>query len=376
MIDLIEQTRSEATSYTNIGDKSSQLPLSRLALLTRLKEIDVTEMRYQADKANAQESYTGYYKTGSRDSELLFNPAILMANLKQIDTTEMRKDLEKPNLEIIEGKKPSKEISTGVPSWVEMRKSVLMGQLQELLHELEAMQQAGGGYPIAYIINISMSILSTLSTQMQELTAKPLEHFQEISKRQAIVQEKIEAMKRKVLADPDSLTKEDMQGLKDALNDLDKAVAELEAAYTFEDNEGNKIVIWPNDEVKDIYDKAKANVDMMQGEEIIGTDGKTLESINLDNAEELFHGLKMLTYWAESANLDKPKGALVEWDNGKDGAQGNSIMKIILDTEISTYTDKLNRDAQLLSSAQSMGQKQVEHAGALMRGIIGNFISR
>jgi len=379
---LIQQQNIEALGQYNVKEIAKELPLSRLALLTRLKEIDIEEIRYKADKAleNSEKvkSYKGYYKTQNGNSELLFNPTILIANLKKIDIAEMRKDLEKPNLEkpnleII--KEPAKEVSSGVPSWVEMQKSILMGQLQELLHELEAMQQAGGEYPIAYIINVSMSILSTLSTQMQELTAKPLEHFQEISKKQAIVQEKIEAIKRKVLADPASLTKDDLKALKEALNDLDAAVAKLEEAYTFEDNDGNKIVIWPNDEVRDIYEKAKANVEMMKNEKITGTD-KTLENIDLDNSEELAQALKVLAHWADGANSDKPKGAFVEWDNGKNGAQGNSIMRIILDTEISTYTDKLNRDSQLISSAQSMGQKQVEHAQSLMRGIVGNFISR
>ncbi len=377
MVNLIEEIRSEVISHYNSGEKSTQLPLDRLALLANLKEINIAKMQYQLDNEAAkgkQENYVGYYKTQNGNSELVFNPEILRANLKQINVAEIRKDLEKPNLEI---EKPSKEISSGVPSWVEMQKSILMGQLQELLHEIEAMQQAGGEYPIAYIINVSMSILSTLSTQMQELTAKPLEHFQEISKKQAIVQEKIEGLKRKLLSNPSApLDKEDLKGLKDALDELDQAIAKLEEAYTFEDNDGNKVVIWPSDEVRDIYEKAKANVNMMQGEKIPGLDGKTLKDLDLENPNELEKGLKALRDWTQGSIRDKPEGAFVEWDNGKGGAQGNSVMKIILDTEVSTYTDRLNRDAQLISSAQSMGQKQVENAQSLLRGIVGNFISR
>ena len=101
-----------------------------------------------------------------------------------------------------------------------------------------------------------------------------------------------------------------------------------------------------------------------------------MPEIYIEDPDELEKAMEALARWAEGTQQDKPQGAFAEWDNGKNGAQGNSVMRIILDTEISTYTDKLNRDSQLIASAQSMGQKQVEHAQSLMRGIVGNFISR
>jgi hypothetical protein len=375
------------------------LPL-QIAILASLKDFDIENIN--------NSSKQDFFSTMPKDMPMAILEEVLQANLKDLKAVRENtfKSLSKAimgNEPPVEGKlallskneeavgvfklsleenynpvltpvlelKPGEKPVSNVPSWAQMQKNLLFAQLQEILEELSALQKAGGEYPIAYIITVSIAIISSLSIQLQELTAKPLEHYQEISKRQAILKEKIEQIKKKELSGQ-PITKEDVQGLKDAIKELDAAVDKLAEAYTFEDNDGNKIIIWPNDEIRDVYEKAKANVNMMKGEKINGTD-RTIENIDLDDPEQLLAALSEISRWAGGANSNKPAGPFVQWDSGKDGAIGNSVMKIILDTEISTFTDRLNREAQLISSAQSMGQKQVEHASSLMKGIVSNF---
>ncbi|MGD2170199.1 MAG: hypothetical protein PVI40_08180 [Chlamydiota bacterium] len=245
--------------------------------------------------------------------------------------------------------------------WMATQKAKLQAEIQEIIDAAES-----HGYAMWMIAMVLVNVISLYSSQLKNDIALPLEHFQNISKYHSIIKEKL----NKIRGNDGRVTEEDAKELAKAIKDLDEALEALRQQYEPTDPSIPENKQWPKG-VKEIYDRLRGNLDMILDEEYHnGGNQKTVAEM-IESGDWKAFSLA-LDFWKREESVHN-RGPFLDWESGKNGADGLVTVRLILDTEVSTYTDRLNRDSQIIISLQSAAQKFLEYSATLLNVIVDNY---
>lgn len=243
--------------------------------------------------------------------------------------------------------------------WMATQKAKLQAEIQELLVKLES----GTGIPMWMIVDIVIKVINGYSVQLKNDIALPLEHYQNISKYHSILRDKLNKLKS------GEFTEKDAEEFAKAIKDLDEALEALRQEYEPTDPSIPEDKQWPKG-VKEVYDRLRKNLDMILDEKHNNNgDNKTVAEMIQNGDWDRF--MVALKSWKDQSDIGK--GPFVDWESGKNGADGLVTVRLIVDTEMGTYNDKLSQMTNLIVSLQSMAKENNKYAANLIGTIVSNY---
>lgn len=258
-------------------------------------------------------------------------------------------------------KEGSKEKPVKLNPYQAAYRSYLQSMIEELLAQLDELERTG--YANWAIIGLVVAKLNSYAEQLHAGVILPLERMQDVDKAHSKLKAIIEKIQAK-MARGDVPSDEDAKDFADAVKELKQAVEDFKSKLP-QDNLGQPI--YPNDAYKDLVERLEQNLNQILKQELANDNTRSVEDI-LDSPEELKTSLKS---WAEEAS--RGKGPFKEWEEGKSGF---TTLRLELGTIIDEFSDKLNRNSQMLTSLNSVAQKQIELVSELLRTFTSNQISR
>lgn len=242
----------------------------------------------------------------------------------------------------------------------------MQAMLDELLAQLDELERTG--YSNWEIIGLVIAKLNIYSAQLNDGVILPLQGLQGVDKAHSKLKAILEKIQAKA-ARNEQVSQEDAKEFAEAITELKTAIQELKDNLP-QDNLGQPI--YPNNQYKDLVERLEQNLNKILKQEMPNSGGSIGDLLENLTPENLVKIAKSLNIWALNMR-DHGEGPFKEWDEGKDGF---ATLRLELQTMVSEFSDKLNRDSQMITSLNSMAQKQIELVAALTRAITANQLSR